>query len=298
MLRELPRDLDHRREESQRLSSLHGWTTPGLLVTAPLNPSAEILLATDFCDSSRSALACARQMAQLRGASVRALHVLDLTTAASAFTMARDAAERMLREVRRELRFAGIRETATLVSGGRPARAIREAVAQYRPSLLIVGANGARSRKASTLGATARALLAHASCPVVVVSHGFEERRPASALENCLFVVDAEPESLTAALAAWPVATPARDVPLCVVLPPKSRRLPKRLAETPERFAPVRTFRHDDAAATILQEAAAREAGLIVLAIRAGGSLDSWTSGGVAHSIVTAANCPVLTVRG
>lgn len=234
-------------------------------------------------------------MAQLRGASVRALHVLDLTTAASSFAIARDAAERMLREVRRELRFAGIRETATLVSAGRPARAIREAAVQYQSSLLMLGVNGARSRKPSTLGATARALLANAPCPVVTVSHGCDGRRPA--LENPLFVTDTAPESLAAALAAWPLANAVCEIPLCVVLPPNSRRLPKTFAAITERIAPVLPLEHDGAAAAILQEAAVKDAGLIVLAFRGGSWLDSWSSGSVSHGIVTAATCPVLTVR-
>ncbi|MGB9144897.1 MAG: universal stress protein [Acidobacteriaceae bacterium] len=266
-------------------------------MTAPSNPSAEILLATDFCECSRSALACARQIAQLRGAGVRALHVLDMTTAPSSFTIARDSAERMLREVRRELRFAGIQETATLISGGRPARAIREAAVRYQSSLLILGLNGARSSTLSALGVTARALLSHAPCPVVTVNRSCNGRRPASELENSLFVTDAAPESLAAALAAWPLASTACDVPLCAVFAPSSRRLPKKFAEIPEQFAPVHPFKHEDAAAAILQQAAAKRAGLILLAFRAGSHLDSWASGSVAHGIVTAASCPVLTAR-
>ncbi|HTX40903.1 MAG TPA: universal stress protein [Acidobacteriaceae bacterium] len=266
-------------------------------MTEPLNPSAEILLATDFCDASRSALACARQMAHLRGAAVRALHVLDLTAAESSFTIAHESAERMLREVRRELRFAGIRETATLVSGGHPARAIREAVAQFKPALLVLGLNGARSRNPSALGATVRALLAHAPCPVVTVTESFDWRREPSALENALIVTDTAPEGPAAALTAWPPAKGARDVRICAVLPPNSRRLPKRFSQTPEPFAPARPIRHDGAAAAILQEANARDAGLMVLAFRAGGYLDSWGVSCIARRIVTAAKCPVLTVR-
>jgi nucleotide-binding universal stress UspA family protein len=267
-------------------------------VTAASNPSDQILLATDFSDASRSALACARQMAQLRGASVRALHVLDLITTASSFAIARDAAQRMLREARRELRFAGVRETATLISGGHPSRAIREAAVRYRPSLLILGLNGVRSRNASTLGATARALLTQPPCPVITVKHGYQERMPASMLENFLFVTDAAQESLASALTAWPLADTVRDIPVCAVLPPTSRRKEKKVIEIPERFTLLNAFRHDDAAAVIMQKTAAGNAGLIILAFRAGAYLDSWSPGSVAHGIVTTASCPVLSVRG
>ena len=271
-----------------------------------MGSATEILLATDFCDPAQCALACARQIARLRGAAVRALHVMDFTGAAAderpPYSAVRDSAEHRLREIRRELRLAGVPESATLVAAGRPARAIRATAVQYQAALLILGLNGSRSRKSSTLGATARALLRHSPCPVLTVAAPCPDLspEPASAralhhpiLERPVFVADTAPESLRAALAAWP--SPAESSTTRVVLPPDGRRRIVQGAATPK--IPAGSLEFAGAARTLLRKAEATRAGIIVLGLRGGGYLDSFATGSFAHAIATGAGCPVLTVR-
>lgn len=268
---------------------------------------AEILLATDFCEPARRALVCARKIARARGAPVRALHVLDLigTTAAErgSYTAARDSAEHRLREIRRELRLAGVRESAMLIAAGRPARAIRESMEQHRSGMLVVGLNGSRSRRISTMGATTRALLTqpHPPCPVLVVGAAASEPaldRDRFTCEPVLFVTDTDAASLRAALKAWPLPQSARElggVPVWAVLSPSGNH--DTLTEIPELFAPVQRVPLAEAALNLLREARERKAGLIVLSVRAGGYLDSFRSGSLGHALVKGAPCPVLTVR-
>lgn len=263
--------------------------------------TSEILLATDFCGPSRRALACAKEIARLRGNQIRALHVIDLTgeppSRTPSFSAARDSAERMLREIRRELRLAGIRESATLITAGKPAQAIREAAIQYHAGLLVLGLNGSRSRRTSNLGRTARALLLQPPCPILTVAAANGEQSPGD-LSKPIFVTDATPEALQAALGAWALPDRARAVSLCVV-PPAGRRPPRPAlpSELQGYFAPPTTYEGDDAAENIQRAAAEAGANLIVLALRTGGSLDSFQRGGIAHALITVGSCPVLTVR-
>lgn len=266
----------------------------------PAHSSAQvILLATDFCAPARSALVCARQIARQRGASVHALHVMDLTSASAAgrpsYTVVHDSAQSRLRDIRRELRLAGLPESATLVTAGRPAQAIRRIAATDHASLLVLGVNGSRSRKASTLGATARALLGHAPCPILTVQALDIRSHPSCDATQPLFVIDTAAESLHAALAAWPMLSGARHIR--VVFPPDGKRSPEFDPETARRFAPARVLELPGAPFALLRDAAELRAGLIVLAFRAGGYLDSFATGSFAHAVVTEAPCPVLTVR-
>lgn len=260
-----------------------------------------ILLATDFCAPARCALTCARHLAHLRGAAVRALHVMDLTSASTgkrpSYSVAEASAESRLRDIRHELRLAGLPESATLVTAGRPARAIRQAAAECHASLLILGINGARSRKASTLGATAHALLSQSPCPVLTVAPPCPDIPPSHAqpFERPLFVTDTAPGSARAALDAWPgLQAPP---PIRVVLPPGGEHPLKLDPAIPRRFASPRMIELPGAAVTLLRESASARAGLIVLALRAGSYLDSFVTGSFAHTLVTEAPCPVLTVR-
>lgn len=276
---------------------------------------AEILFATDFCRPARAALACVRHVARFRGAPVRALHVLDLTGTTAeqrehgSFSAARDSAECMLREVRHELRHAGISENATLLTGGRPARAIRDAATEYHAAMLVLGINGTRSRKAHTLGATARALLAHCPCPVLTVSSDgphagsllSPERAPVHTpdchnFDRLIYITDSATGSFSAGFAAWPRAETA-PASLSVVLPPNGGRRPAPAGAAPRRSVPRRTLELTGAAATLLAEFEHLAPDLVVLALRAGGYLDSFASGSFAHALITAAPCPVLTVR-
>ena len=272
--------------------------SPSSTVPPSTGPPQLILLATDFCAPARSALACARQIAQLRSAIISALHVMDLTSAPSddrpSYSAQRSSAESRLREIRRELRLAGVPESATLVTAGRPARAIRDVAATEGASLLILGVNGSRSRKTSTLGATARALLRRAPCPVIAVP-ALDARPPANPTSGPpIFLSDTAPASLRAALAAWPTLN--GSPPIRVVLPPGGDRRELQ-PDLPQSFAPARVLRLPGAAPALLDEAAHIRAGLIVLAFRAGGYLDSFATGSFAHSLITAARCPVLSVR-
>ncbi|HZZ38576.1 MAG TPA: universal stress protein [Acidobacteriaceae bacterium] len=265
----------------------------------------EILLATDFCEPARLALASAKQIARRRAVPLRVVHVLDLTDSAlsagdaagwRSFSLAHDSAERALREIRRELRLAGIENAATLVSAGKPAAALRERVHRDHPSLLILGLKGARTRKPHHLGATARPLLADPPCPVLTVNEHCPESPAAGALERLVIVVDATPNSLQAALDAWPPGPRQPSPTIFAVLPPDAQPTWEIPTALRRRFHPIR-LDHAQALDAVLRHATEAGASLIIAAFGRGTNLSSLTRGSLANTLLAQAPCPVLTVR-
>lgn len=267
--------------------------------SSSLGEQTEILFATDFCEPSQRALLYVKKLALVRKAAVRSIHVIDLTDGAGtrhrSFSAARQSAERRLREVRRELRLAGIQETAALISGGKPADAILEAAAQYRLGILAIGVNGASSAKSSSLGRTARVLLQKARWPVLTVGAGCAAHTKTAPTGKQLFVTDAAPESLRAARMAWPV--PQNDEPASIytVLPPACPELPGWIDSF---FDPIRLLQHDGAAEMILSHARDLSIDWVVASLRKSAYLDSFARHRFAHTLLTKAPCPVLWVRG
>lgn len=262
----------------------------------------EILLATDFSEPARRALVFAKLIARRRAAPLRAVHVLDLTEYALAesgatrqrsFATAHDSAERALREIRREIRLGGIESTATLVSAGKPAAALRELIQQYQPSLLILGV---RSRPPTGLGATARSLLAAPPCPILTVNERCPEIPSAGTLERAVIVVDALPKSLRAALNAWPSGPQQSSPTIFAVIARDTHSAPEIPGAQERRFRPIILLDRAQAADAILRHATEAGAGLIITAFGSGTRLSSLTRGTLAHSLLTRALCPVLTL--
>jgi nucleotide-binding universal stress UspA family protein len=258
----------------------------------------EILLATDFCEPARRALAFAKQIAGRRGAPLRAVHVLDLTgtdrNRQASFAAGHASAERALREIRLELRLAGIQNAATLISAGEPAAALRELVNQHRPSLLILGLNGASSQASAALGSTTRSLLADLPCPILTVNECCPGHPRKGAPDRVVYVVDTVPESLQAALAAWPLS-PRRPSPAIIAIQsPRAQPAWELPAALKRRLHPILIPGDAQATETILHQAT--KTGLIVLALQRGPRHASLARGSLAHTLLIQAPCPVLTV--
>jgi nucleotide-binding universal stress UspA family protein len=260
----------------------------------------EILLATDFCEPARRALAFARQIARRRSAPIHAAHVLDLTGPDPAirrsFSTAHDSAKRSLREIRLELRLAGIENSATLISAGNAADAIRGLVQLHQPSLLVLGLNGALSQDPAALGATARSLLAAPPCPILTVSE-LCLAPSAHAAERVVIVIDTAPDSLRAALDAWPLGPRPTSGALLTIRSKGTKTVPTPPAALQHQFHPVQGIDPKNAADAILRHAKETTAGLIVVAFGSGTRLASLNRGALACTLLTQASCPVLTVR-
>lgn len=280
------------------------WCRNGRTEPFPNVPSSsitkpgEILYATDFREPSRRALLYVKKLALQCGAAVRSIHVIDVTDPTGAgdrsFSAARHSAERMLREVRRELRLAGLQETAMLVTAGRPAEAIRETIAQEKPRIVALGLNVARSDPASCMGSTAGALLQTAPCAVLTVGTACPEHPGPGTLEHTLLITDGTAGSMRAARTAWPPLRSDKAAEVYAVTPPGGMVSAREFLNDSK---PVHVIAEPTAAETILDYA--RECGtdLIVVSRKPGSSLDSFAQGGLACTLASAAPCPVLWVR-
>ncbi|MGC2581272.1 MAG: universal stress protein, partial [Acidobacteriaceae bacterium] len=264
----------------------------------------------DFCEPARRALAFARLIARRRSEPLRAVHVLNLTdsdltgpgdASQRSFTAAHDSAERALREIRRELRLAGIENAATLISAGQPAAALRQLVQQHEPSLLVLGLNGAGSRNSpdqeTRPGTTTLSLLAAPPCSILTVNQRCPQTPAADALERVMIVIDATAKSLRAALDIWPPDPTQPSPTILAVLAPGANSKWELPADLRRRFLLTLARDHAKAADTVQRHVSQAGVGLIIAAFGSESPLSSLTRGALAHSLLTQASCPVLTLR-
>lgn len=279
------------------LGSHHALRKAGLAVATSPTSVPEILLATDFGELAHRALACAKQMALLRGFPVHALHVIDLmgtaTQTYSSFAAARDDSQRGLRRIQHELRVAGLRGSSTLVTAGSAPHAIHDAMLRYKASMLVLGLHGEISMLAATIGTSVKTLLRRAEYPVMTVGAGFPE--PLSGLfERPLFVTDTLPESLRRAVDfRMPGQAPA---PLIVIQPNDDAVNPAN-GEEYSAFSKVSRISFAAAAESLRRDLAAFIPTVAVVSLRAREYLDVLTPKSPLHTMLTRAPCPVLTLR-
>lgn len=249
----------------------------------------DILLATDFSDSSQRALICTKHLARLRGLTVRSIHVIDLADSAGNYNRCQDNALRGLRRVRRELRLAGVKESANVINAGTEARAICDAARRYQVKLLVVGLSGDAFVISAALGSVAKGVLQKAPCPVLSVGIRTPDP-PTHKFDKILYVSEADPPCLGNAIAAWPIKS-RLDAPHYAILQPGIAA-----ADIPDTPG-IRPVEYQGGAAYILNQAKQIEPDLIVFGLKAGSYLDSFTPSAFAYKLIGGAPCPVLTVR-
>lgn len=286
--------------ESFAVNSLHGRKEPRPQVSSPSNSSPQILYATDFSNSSLAALICARHIARLRGASLHTIHVIDLTgggsSAPSSFTASREAARRSLRHIEHELRHAGIPSSATVIAGGSAAHSIHESALRYKPEMVVMGSHGKPSMLAPAVGANLKVVLRRALYPVLIVNADHCNSASFS-FSPTIFLTDGDPQSLAAAVAAWPPPDSVAPLPLYTIAPPGQPRNPECPNPPAAAFPFIRSIPMVEAAAALLHEIASAQAGLVVIGLRARGHLDTLAAGSLLREAITHASCPVLIVR-
>lgn len=133
-----------------------------------------ILVAVDFSEESRNALACAAELAVRCDASLMLVHVVEPHLSACAAAMPERAAgsePEEFAEAKLELNALGLqmlgpcRLVETSVRGGLAFFEITEAARALGADLIVIGPGGDRS----ALGGTAEKIMHHAPCPVLVV---------------------------------------------------------------------------------------------------------------------------------
>jgi nucleotide-binding universal stress UspA family protein len=160
----------------------------------------QILVATDFSESARRALAVGAQYARALGAHI---HLLHISAAAGMDAM------QPLADVKAD---AGDDVSITVVGrSGEPAEEILRYAASHSIGLIVMGTHGRTGVSRVLLGSVAESVLRNASCPVLVVPPRVWVASGPSTLSDVAVESD-DAEASTAERPCLVCATPTRDL--------------------------------------------------------------------------------------
>lgn len=284
-----------------------------------------ILLAVDGSDQSYFAT---RALEHLKQADkIIALHALDVPYPAFPMVMPevandiysvtekrlREEGERVLKFVRSILPPKTAEVSARLETG-RPAEMILSVAEEEKADLIVLGARGLSPVKELLLGSVSHRVLAHASCPALIVnralvslSHillplqGPEDAEAAVRFLTAkpfknpgeITVLSAEPF----AQPTWPVGSSDKSLAddLFKVTECFVGDVAARLAALGYRATPV--VRTEAPGAAILKHAETTKPDLLLMGSRGLGGVSRFMLGSVSHAVLNRAPCPVLIFR-
>lgn len=197
---------------------------------------------------------------------------------------------------------------ATEVTG--PAQALIEA--SREAAVVVLGSRGYGRVLGALLGSVGFAVAARATCPVVVVKDGAEER-PVGPDRPVVVGADGSPHA-AAAVAFGATRAAAADAPLVVVTCTGGHQVPHidegelrslatRIAESAAAEAGAAhpglhvSTRVEDCPPEVTLVDAARTAGLVVLGTRGRGAFEGMLLGSVSHAVIHGAECAVAVVE-
>lgn len=296
-----------------------------------------ILFATDFSPCSQSVLPFLHALATRYGSTVHVVHVIA-PEARTAVPMDRipeldvdqSDAESALRAMQSSAYLNDIAHTAT-VERGDVWDVLASVVEEKKIDLIVLGTHGRRGLKKLVLGSTAEQVFRQARCPVLTVGpHTTNLDMARANIAPILFATDFSAGSQHALPYAVSLAR-ANHTSLILMhaVPPSTGVLPSSMdavvanvecgaelvaealkgarrqmeelisAETMQELKPEIVIDCGEAATLILNTAASKQAGLIVMgAHRASAhSVAAHLPWATASCVVCEAHCPVLTVR-
>ena len=279
-----------------------------------------ILLATDFSEVSKAALTYACNLARWYGSKIFVTHVvahepymsvplepipvdLDLFWNREKQNLAAFVATRSLEEIPHE----------AILQRGELWNVISDVIEKHTIDLVVVGTHGRQGLKKVVLGSVAEKIYRQAKCPVLTVGPEIAASSETSwELKRILFATDFSETSLHALPYALSLAEENQGTLIFLhVAPLVPYQYKESVVDTTckrlEGLMPAEPWCTPDfvvcfdfPAQGILQIARDRETDLIVLGVnrRAAVGLTSHLPWSTASDVVSAAPCPVLTVRG
>jgi nucleotide-binding universal stress UspA family protein len=283
-----------------------------------------ILFLTDFSWASESALPFVREVAREYGAKITALHVtipdaltyMTPDSPAAAIELQQGAALMEMKQV--EAQLAGISNHMIVMAGTSVWPVVAPLLQNRETGLVVVGTHGRTGLPKLLLGSTAEEIFRRSPVPVITIGPAACKNDSRGARwQRVLFATDFSAESLAAAPYAISFAEEnnAELTLVYVIGPTGQRKEPSNntptVAEALHQLfeivpaeaglwcRPEAIVEHGDPAIRILALATQRKADLIVLGIRSRNHVlvTSHLEKSVAHTVVTQAACPVLTVR-
>ncbi|HXY79254.1 MAG TPA: universal stress protein [Candidatus Bathyarchaeia archaeon] len=282
-----------------------------------------VLFATDFSDAAKRGQTYATHLANRFGAKLFVVHANEPPNYGlrpETWRAANEASAAEMRNLRESLAasFPGL-EHQFCVSEGTAWQAVESVLEENKIDLIVLGTRGRTGLGKLLLGSQAEEILRRAPCPVLTVGPNAQLMTgKENELNEVLYATDFSPESRMAAPYAVSMALKlqAHLNLLHVIEEPKvgelvraeevnasSERLLRSLVPDQVKFwrEPRFFVERGESAERILEVAARTHAGLIVLGVRKPSGVPGAATHlgiGVAHKVVSAATCPVLTVRG
>lgn len=281
-----------------------------------------ILFATDFSDAAEKAQSYATGLAKRFRANLVVVHAKEPPNYAlppESWRSADDADTLQMQELQKSLpKSLPGQESEFCMGEGTAWQIVESALQKNRVDLIVLGTRGRTGAAKLLLGSQAESILRRASCPVLTVGpHAPTITGGERELQEVLYATDFSPESQAAAPFAVSItlALQAHLNLLHVVEKPKKSEMvhagdatsssePLLRALVPEDakfWREPRFFVEQGVAAEKILEVAERiPASLIVLGVRKPEGVPGAATHlgiGMAHKVVVAAKCPVLTVR-
>jgi nucleotide-binding universal stress UspA family protein len=291
----------------------------------------QVVLALDGSRSSDTAIDLVASLAWPPGTRIQLVTAIDLVALAGPWPpLAALDLETVVSGTRAELevmlraaadRLAGTGATISLgVAEGRPSTVVCETAEAIAADLIVMGSRGHGALRSLLLGSTSAEVVDHAGCPVLVVREPTVRRvllahdgsSHARAAEDLMASLPPLRELPVEVLSVMPGPEPAADelAPVAegrIAMPVRegldetrrhhediARAAAERLAASGrEARAEVRA---GDPADILVDEADAREVGLIVMGTHGRTGLDRLRLGSVARKVLTHARCSVLIV--
>jgi nucleotide-binding universal stress UspA family protein len=291
-----------------------------------------LLCATDLSAASAPAWEEAKRLARLFGAEVLLTHVVPppppvMFPAEGYFPpdLYAELTQRAQRDAEKELdrllgsvTGSGVTVRVRLENGS-PAQRILEVVAKEAADILVVGTHGRTGLERALLGSVADRLVRQAPCPVLTVKSG-PGTRTRGGIRRICYATDFSPT----ARAAWPwvvaiarAASAEVDLAHVTFSPVADRHLSAealgRMAHLlheqghieAERFLERSTLPREritvhlaqgEPGEQIVRRAQEHADDLIVMGTHGWSGIVRWMLGSVAHHVIQAAPCPVLTI--
>ena len=288
-----------------------------------------ILYATDLSPISEPAWHEARQFGRLFDAEILLVHVVPLVMLPLEGYFPPQMYDELVQGARREAEAALDRLLGNVVGSGlkirirledgAPAERILAVANEEQADVVIVGTHGRAGLQRAILVSVADRLVRQAPCPVLTVQPTLGDK-PGGKIRRVCYATDFSPT----ARAAWPwvvsIASAADaeiDLVHVTFSPVPDRHLSAetlgRIAQTlheqgrleVQRFLERSPFpgdrinvrlSHGDPVEQIVHQAQARSTDLIVMGTHGRSGVVRWMLGSVAHHVIQAATCPVLTV--
>ena len=290
-----------------------------------------IVCATDLSSTSEPAWDEARRLGRLFNAEILLLHVVapPLVLPVEGYfppelyqellRNTRHDAEKGLDRLLGSVAGSGLTVRIRLEEARPPASRILEVATQEAADLLVVGTHSRTGLQRAILGSVADRLVRQATCPVLTV-RAMPERAPRREIRRICYATDFSPT----ARAAWPwvvaIASAAGaevDLVHVTLEPVPDRHLPAeaigRMVQILQEQGQVEVERFLERSTLprerihvrlspgvpgeqILHQAQKQDADLIVMGTHGWSGIVRWMLGSVAHHVIQAAPCPVLTI--